>query len=152
MGMGTMFNRTVRTPIFSAGRTAATLMFMLLAFPALAGETVTVELGKVTVLRPAKKPAVVMMANPTIATAVIESPRTMFITGRQLGETQLVLFDEDEKEFFNQDVVVVPAGTRHVSVHRNTEDEETLACTPRCVSVSGGSSSNGFGSFFNFGF
>lgn len=106
--------------------------------PADAKEPVSVVVDKAHLMRLDKDASVVMVANPTIADVAIESPRMVFIVGREPGETNIFVLDSNGNEIVQSDLVVVPKPDRHVTVHRITEDateEATLSCAPRCAEV-----------------
>ena len=93
---------------------------------------VTVHKGQI--LRPQRPAKIVLVADPEIADVVIESPKLVFILGRQPGETSLFVLDEKGDEIHNIDIVVRPNAKGPVTVHRDTE-ETTLNCAPRCVTI-----------------
>lgn len=112
----------------------ATLAIMLAARAAAAAETLDVTVDKGTLLRLETNAKIVLLAQPAIADAVIESPRLIFILGRRPGETNLFVLDARGRVIVEADVVVRANGPRHVSIHRGTS-EATLSCAPRCSSV-----------------
>lgn len=115
-------------------RLCAALAIALTARAAFAAETVDVTVDKGTLLRLDTNAKVVLVAEPGIADAVIESPRLIFILGRRPGETNLYVLDSAGREIMQADVVVHPEKPGHVSVHRS-DREATLSCVPRCASV-----------------
>jgi hypothetical protein len=115
-------------------RWCAALAIALAARGAIAAEMVDVTVDKGTLLRLDTNAKVVLVAEPGIADAVIESPRLIFILGRRPGETNLYVLDATGREILTADVVVRPDKSAHVSVHRSTR-EATLSCAPRCASV-----------------
>lgn len=101
-------------------------------------EPVRVVVDKAHLMRLDTDASVVMVANPTIADVAVESPRMVFIVGREPGETNIFVLDSNGNEIVQSDLVVVPKTDRHVTVHRVTEDatvEATLSCAPRCAEV-----------------
>ena len=112
----------------------AALAIALTARVTFAAETVDVTVDKGTLLRLDTNAKVVLVAEPGIADAVIESPRLIFILGRRPGETNLYILDSAGREIMNVDIIVRPDKPGHVSVHRSTR-EATLSCAPRCASV-----------------
>lgn len=101
---------------------------------AAAAEPLEVIMEKGHLIRLTQDAKVVLVAEPGIADAVIESPRLIFILGKRPGETNLFILDSAGREILQADLVVRPNPARHVTVHRNTA-EATLSCLPRCVSV-----------------
>ena len=115
-------------------RWCAALVIAFAARGAFAAEMVDVTVDKGTLLRLEANAKVVLVAEPGIADAVIESPRLIFILGRRPGETNLYVLDAAGREIMNADVVVRPDKTTHVSVTRSTRTA-TLSCAPRCATV-----------------
>lgn len=106
--------------------------------PADPNEPVSVVVDKAHLMRLDKDASVVMVANPTIADVAIESPRMVFIVGREPGETNIFVLDSKGNEIVKSDLVVVPKLDRHVTVNRVTQEanvESTLSCAPRCAEV-----------------
>ena len=115
-------------------RICAALAIAFTARAAFAAEVVDVTVDMGTLLRLDTNAKVVLVAEPGIADAVIESPRLIFILGRRPGETNLFVLDRAGREIMNVDVVVRADKPSHVSVQRSNR-EATLSCAPRCASV-----------------
>lgn len=118
-------------------RVAAVAGLMLLAaLPALAAEPVIVTVHQAKLLRLQRAAEVVMIANPTIANVVVESPQLIFVLGLEPGETSLHILDGRGNEILRSAVVVVPTAERTVTVYRaNNLEEATYSCAPRCATV-----------------
>lgn len=90
---------------------------------------VTVDRAKVfTISRPA---ATVIVGNPSIADATIEDEKTLVLTGRSFGVTNLIILDLEGKSIVDQTVVVRGHEANTVRVYRRSS-RETLACAPVC--------------------
>ena len=61
------------------------------------GETVTVALNKSRVISLRTQAARVSVANPEIADIVVIDPRQVYVVGKQLGTTNVVLWDANDK-------------------------------------------------------
>ena len=118
-------------------RLAAVAGLMLLAaLPALAAEPVIVTVHQAKLLRLQRPADVVMIANPTIADVVVQSPQIIFVLGIKPGETSLHILDGRGNEIRRSAVVVVPTAERTVTVYRaNNLEEATYSCAPRCAAV-----------------
>ncbi len=115
---------------------AVTGLALLVALPVLADESMTVTVHKAKLLRLQRAADLVMIANPTIADVVVESPTMIFILGIEPGETSLHILDERGNEILHSAIVVVPTPERTVTVNRASNLEEaTYSCTPRCAAV-----------------
>ena len=98
-------------------------------------ETIKVTLDKTRVLRVERPIATVSIGNNDIASVSVESLRLIFLTGKAVGETNLVILDKKGNEIANYDIVVAPETARHVTIHRGTTGVATLSCDPRCTTV-----------------
>ena len=119
-------------PRFAVAVMAACLV--LTAGPA-GAETINITLDKARVLRFERPIATVSVGNNDIASVSVESLRLIFLTGKAVGETNLVILDKKGNEIANYDIVVVPETERHVTIHRGTTGVVTLSCDPRCTTV-----------------
>lgn len=90
---------------------------------------VTVDRAKVfAISRPA---ATVIIGNPSIADATIEDEKTLVLTGRSFGVTNLIILDLQGEAIVDRTVVVRGHETNTVRIYRRAE-RETLACAPVC--------------------
>lgn len=90
---------------------------------------VTVDRARVfSISRPA---ATVIVGNPSIADATIEDEKTLVLTGRSFGVTNLIILDLEGKSIVDQTVVVRGHESNTVRVYRRSS-RETLACAPVC--------------------
>ena len=101
----------------------------------LAAETLTVTLDKAEILRLDRAPSTVMVGNPDVVDVSLESARVMFLIGKAVGETNLLVLDREGNSISAYDVVVVPEVDRHLTVNRGSDGVTTLSCLPRCVGV-----------------
>ena len=121
---------------------AFTVLSLFATLPAAAHETtsaadrtsISIAVSKANVVRLQRDAGVVLVAKPEIADVAIESPRLIFVIGRNVGETNLYVFDGNGREMVNADVVVIANPERHVTVHRAIK-EHTFICAPRCAQV-----------------
>ncbi len=118
-------------------RLAAVAGLMLFAaLQPLAAEPEIVTVHQATLLRLQRPAEVVLIANPTIADVVVESPQMIFVLGLEPGETSLHILDGRGNEIRQSAVVVVPTAERTVTVYRaNNLEEATYSCAPRCAAV-----------------
>lgn len=122
---------------------------VFLAGAAQAWDPISVEVGKSRILRlkQEQEPAVVFVGNPAIADVIIEREGVLFVLGRQPGETDVWILDDDGKALLHRPLVVTAINSRHITVQRgaNTTQEQTLSCNPRCAEVP--TPRGGFGNF-----
>ena len=100
-----------------------------------AAELLSATLDKVTVMRLGRPASVVIVGSPEVADVSLDNPRLIFVFGRRVGETSLMILDENGDEIASFDVVVSAEPERHVTVHRSTASVGTLSCNPRCTRI-----------------
>lgn len=98
-------------------------------------QTIGITLHKTEPLRFDQPVATVLIGNPEIVAVAVDSVRLVFLTGKQVGETNLLVLDRRGNEIVRYDVVVAPELDRHVTIHRGTDSPATMSCDPRCVGV-----------------
>lgn len=102
---------------------------------------ISVEVGKSKVLhlKDEQKPGVVFVGNPAIADVIVERAGVLFVLGRQPGETDVWILDDDGHALMHRPLVVTAITARHVTVQRGagagTGQQQTLSCNPRCTDV-----------------
>lgn len=109
-----------------------------LAGPALAWEPISVEVGKSKLVRlkEDQQPAVVFVGNPFVADVIIERGGVIFVLGREPGETDVWILDDEGKALLHRPLVVTALASRQVTLSRGgTGQEQTYACNPRCSLV-----------------
>lgn len=74
----------------------------------------------------------VIVANPNIADVTVTDARTLFITGKDYGVTQVVAVDALGRPLFQRQVVVAPAANNAVRVWRGGAATE-VACGSTCA-------------------
>lgn len=95
------------------------------------GEPVVVTVDRARVFRVSRPAATVIVGNPSIADATIEDEKTLVLTGRSFGVTNLIILDADGNPIVDQTLVVKGHETNTVRIYRRAE-RETLACAPIC--------------------
>jgi Flp pilus assembly secretin CpaC len=105
---------------------------LAMAASAAAADPIEVTVNKGHLLPPLRNAEIVLIAEPSIASAVVETPGIVFILGRQPGETNLFVMDRTGRILVQKDVVVVPNEPRQVTIYRSAT-ETTLSCAPRCA-------------------
>lgn len=91
--------------------------------------TVTIDFAKLLLLeRPART---VVIGNTAIADANLSDDRTIVLTGRTAGYTNLIVLDADGVEISNVLLEVVTGGPNLVTVHQGMR-RQTFTCGRRC--------------------
>ncbi len=113
------------------------------ATPVLA-EPISVTIDRAKVMRISQPADVVIIGNPAIADATIQDNRTLIISGRSYGTTNLIILDAKGNSIADALITVEPSNDQVVTVYRRAS-RETLSCTPDCTPVlSLGDNSNAF--------
>ncbi len=76
--------------------------------------------------------ATVLIGNPGIADVSVNTPKTIFVIGLTIGETNLVVLDRMGKVILESNIVVLPKADRHVTIHRGSGSIQNLSCYPHC--------------------
>ncbi|HEY4143361.1 MAG TPA: pilus assembly protein N-terminal domain-containing protein [Pseudolabrys sp.] len=125
--MPAVFGRRQR--LFAAALLSAT---MLTAFPALA-DTFTVAVDQAQIMRLPDKVATIVIGNPLIADASLQSGGVLVVTGKGYGSTNLLAMDRNGKIVMDTTVQVVgPAGGDLIVVYKGTA-RESYSCSPECA-------------------
>ena len=100
--------------------------------PALAKDPIRVTIDRALVM-PISRPAdTVIIGNPIIADATVRDAKTLIITGKSYGTTNLIVLDVNGGQIDNELLTVVPGEDQVVTVYRRS-DRQTLSCTPACA-------------------
>jgi Flp pilus assembly secretin CpaC len=75
--------------------------------------------------------AKVIVGNSQVADATVADPKTIVLTGRSFGTTNIVLLDADDNAIVDQRILVSIDEGNTVRVYRQT-DRSVLSCTPAC--------------------
>lgn len=78
--------------------------------------------------RPVKS---VIIGNDAVADAVMQDPKTIVLTGRNNGVTNLVVMDKDGATLLDEKIMVGQNDLATTRVFRRT-DMQVLSCTPIC--------------------
>ncbi|MGX5634983.1 pilus assembly protein N-terminal domain-containing protein [Brevundimonas diminuta ATCC 11568] len=106
---------------------------LALATPAFAQERpLDVKLDQATQVRLRAPAGSVIVANPRIADVTVTDARTLFITGKSYGLTEIIAVDALGRPLFQRQVAVSPGETGSVRVWRGGEAIE-VACGARCA-------------------
>jgi Flp pilus assembly secretin CpaC len=78
--------------------------------------------------RPVSK---VIVGNAEVADATVADAKTIVLTGRSFGTTNLVLLDQDGNAILDENILVSIDEGNTVRVYRQTE-RTVLSCSPNC--------------------
>ena len=96
------------------------------------GIDVTIDFAKILTLdRPAET---IVVGNPGIADASVEDDKTIVLTGKTAGATNLIVLDSEGKEIVNS-VVRVSSDVRTLTTVFYGTQRQTFSCAPTCEQV-----------------
>ena len=97
-------------------------------------QALNVIVDRAKVLRIDKDADTVIVGNPAIVDATVQDSRTIILTGRSYGVTNLIVLDDSGNPVVDETVVVQSHETNTVRIYRRAV-RETLACSPVCEST-----------------
>ena len=124
----------IRTPISltRAGTIALALLLSRAAdVRAEDGGMMRVFLNHAKVLKLDQPVSKVIVGNADVADATVADPRTIVLTGKAFGTTNLVLLDSDGNALLDERILVSIDEGNTVRMYRQTE-RTVLSCTPSC--------------------
>lgn len=123
--MATLFLRNA----FKAVATA--IIAGALLVPAAASEPISVVVNQAKILKLARAADTIVIGNPAIADATVQDGRTIVLTGKGFGVTNLVILDSDGAAIVDEQVVVSRHTANSVRVYRRA-NVQTMSCSPFC--------------------
>ncbi len=120
----------MRRPIRSA--LVAVLATAAFAGPA-AAAAVTVAVDHNVKLPLAGPAGSVVVGNPTVADVTVVDSRTVFVSGRGPGSTDVTVVDPLGRTVFAGDIRVVSEPGAHVVIHRGALQRADMSCDPTCT-------------------
>jgi hypothetical protein len=95
--------------------------------------TFTVNVDQAHIMKLPDKVATVVIGNPLIADASLQSNGLLVVTGKSFGSTNLLALDRTGKTVLDTTIQVLgPAGGDLVVVYKGVE-RESYSCTPECM-------------------
>ena len=95
-------------------------------------DTVTVNLDEARVMKLPERVATIVIGNPLIADAALQSGGILVITGKGFGATNLLALDHSGRVVMDKTIQVLgPGGSDLVVVYKGIE-RETYSCAPNC--------------------
>lgn len=94
-------------------------------------DAVIVTVDRAKLFRIARPASTVIIGNPSIADATVEDERTLVLTGRSFGVTNIIILDEAGELIADRTIVVRSHEANTVRIYRRSS-RETYACAPVC--------------------
>lgn len=95
------------------------------------GDLLRVYMNHARVLKLDRPVSKVIIGNASVADATVADPKTIVLTGRSFGTTNLVLLDSEGNAIADERILVSIDEGNTVRVFRQTE-RSILSCTPNC--------------------
>ena len=124
------FSSAMRVMMLVLGSTGGALALETNAAEGI-GEPITVTVDRAKVFQVSRPAATVIVGNPAIADATVEDEKTLVLTGRSFGVTNLIVLDVNGEAIVDQTLVVSGHEANTVRIYRRAE-RETMACAPVC--------------------
>lgn len=102
------------------------------AVAAEAAQPLLVYMNHARILKLSRPVEKVIVGNSNIADVTVADPKTIVLTGKAFGTTNLVLLDKNGGAILDKDVLVGIDEDHTVRVYRQTE-RSVLSCGPNCV-------------------
>jgi Flp pilus assembly secretin CpaC len=114
-------------------RSAIAAAALLLALPSMAaeGDPISVKVNMARILRIDAPAATVIIGNPGVADVTIQDPKTLVLTGKSYGQTNLIILDDMGNPIADTLVEVIQAQGDLVTVYIGAS-RTTLVCSPVC--------------------
>lgn len=110
----------------------ALLVAMVVSAPAAAADDVLrVYMNSARILKLDRPVSKVIVGNAEVADATVADSKTIVLTGRSYGTTNLVLLDADGNAIVDERILVSIDESNTVRVYKAT-DRTVLSCTPNC--------------------
>lgn len=111
---------------------AAMLWAAVLDAPPARAEAVTVSIDEARIMKLPDSVATIVIGNPLVADATLQSGGILVVTGKGFGATNLLALDRAGKVIMDKTVQVLgPASNDLVVVFKGVE-RETYSCAPEC--------------------
>ena len=88
--------------------------------------------GNYRLVRLDRPAAEIVVGNPSIADVSVQSGKTLVVTGKSFGETNLIVMDADGKVVVNRRLIVQEPRNGFVTLYKGAT-RFTLHCAPHCT-------------------
>jgi hypothetical protein len=95
-------------------------------------DTVTVNLDEARVMKLPERVATIVIGNPLIADAALQSGGILVITGKGFGATNLLALDRSGRVVMDKTIQVLGPGSNDIVVVYKGMARETYSCAPDC--------------------
>ncbi len=99
-----------------------------------AAQSFSVPVDQSSILRLPEDASAIVVGNPAIADATLFNARTVFISGRAFGQTNLIALNAHGEVIYANDLSVSQSDREHVQVFHNRV-QTSYVCNPVCSSI-----------------
>lgn len=124
---------TARKNLMSIGFVAG-IALGAVSSPASAGQPIEVVMNEAKILRLANDASTVVVGNSSIVDAAVQDSRTIVLTGKGFGATNVVILDASGSPILDEPIVVKRSDLTTMRIYRR-DSVSTLSCTPYCESA-----------------
>jgi hypothetical protein len=123
----------VRRRRLVAGLAATLLSAAAIAATPTQADTITVHVDAAQIMKLPEKVATIVIGNPLIADAALQSGGILVVTGKGFGSTNMLALDRAGRVVMDKTVQVLgPSGGDLVVVYKGVS-RESYSCTPQCA-------------------
>ena len=102
------------------------------AWPAIAAEQgIEVVMNQAKIVKLTRDATTIVIGNPEIVDATVQDARTIVLTGKGFGVTNLVILDAEGAPVVDESVFVSRSDDMTLRIYRRAS-VQTLSCTPYC--------------------
>jgi Flp pilus assembly secretin CpaC len=98
---------------------------------AFADTGIGVTMNEAKIVKLARPADTIIIGNPAIADAAVQDSKTIVLTGKGFGTTNLVVLDTDGSPIIDEQVTVSRGDINSVRIYRRA-NVQTLSCAPYC--------------------
>jgi Flp pilus assembly secretin CpaC len=106
-----------------------------------AEESIQLVTNQARILRLARPADTVVIGNPEIADAVVQDSKTVVLTGKGFGVTNIVVMDAEGRAILDNPIIVGRDDAKITRVYRRV-NVQMLSCTPFCENAYRGDAVN----------
>jgi hypothetical protein len=111
---------------------AWTILFAATLGASAQADTLTVKVDQAQIMRLPEKVSTIVIGNPLIADAALQSGGVLVVTGKGYGSTNLLALDRSGRVVMDKTVQVIGAESHDLVVVYKGIERETYACAPEC--------------------
>ena len=116
-----------------AGWAATLLSAAAIAATPARADTITVHVDAAQIMKLPEKVSTIVIGNPLIADAALQSGGILVVTGKGFGSTNMLALDRTGRVVMDKTVQVIgPSGGDLVVVYKGVS-RESYSCTPQCA-------------------